>query len=323
MTNAKQTRPNRAGPAALRRVLTEVADFHLDDARLALVASAEAAGEDVEHLYPAELWHIEQCVSCAYQYGELVADLQAAFQEIADDAATVPPAAVYAAWLLARSGLAGRLRELVEALVARLPIFFSSRPVTAADVSRTVVERATRLAAADTRQPLPDPAFVAAILKAIRADVSALSLYLAGVAQSIWGRRMAVQHSATPGWSSLQITPLSTSGAAVREEPVVYTLAEIPPTDAGEVWRIAEQELADPSSIRLEVLARRLSPLSCFLAVRVEQGDRPPLANYRVQIRYGEMEWEVLTDPAGLSVFSPLPIAALAQITMTARAPTA
>ncbi|MEW5987487.1 MAG: hypothetical protein AB1791_12710, partial [Chloroflexota bacterium] len=218
------------------------------------------------------------------------------------------------AWLLQR--LAAPLPELVEAIVTRLPFFFLRRPLTPADVSSSSIETASRQAAAATQQPAPGPAVVGAILEAVRADLGALGIYLAEVAQATWGRRVAVQIGVAPGGSSMRLSPASQSlapAATIHEESARYLLGRTVPTAAApdEVWRVTEQELTGVPPLHVELVAKRLSSLTCSLAVQIER------AGYRVALRYGDEEQATLTDETGRALFSPLPIAALSQLTVT------
>ncbi|MEM7117611.1 MAG: hypothetical protein AAF614_34585 [Chloroflexota bacterium] len=74
----------------LRQALSEPLGPHLDDEVLAEMATAEAAGEDIEVLFAQELIHLEQCVQCAEAYAELVELMETAVSAMALPA-VVPP----------------------------------------------------------------------------------------------------------------------------------------------------------------------------------------------------------------------------------------
>jgi hypothetical protein len=89
------------GLDALRRALTAPLGAHVDDETMALLVTAEAAGEDIEETYAAPLAHIERCATCAESYLELAQMMLEAVAEMDAAADAVSPEEVYAL-LLAR-----------------------------------------------------------------------------------------------------------------------------------------------------------------------------------------------------------------------------
>ncbi|MBU1662374.1 MAG: hypothetical protein KKD28_12985, partial [Chloroflexi bacterium] len=80
---------NDRGLSALHAVLTQTPTPHLDDDALAEIATIEAAGDDIDSLYPFEVRHIESCPQCAQAYGELVEMMLLTVGDMAAAAAAV------------------------------------------------------------------------------------------------------------------------------------------------------------------------------------------------------------------------------------------
>ena len=82
---------SKRGIAALREALTGPLGAHLDGETLAVIVTAEAAGEDVEKAYAQALTHIERCEMCAEAYGELAEMMVAAIADMDAAAEAIPP----------------------------------------------------------------------------------------------------------------------------------------------------------------------------------------------------------------------------------------
>ena len=77
---------SKLGLTALYQALVEPIGPHLDDETVAEIASAEAAGENVDQMYAIQLQHIESCVKCAEAYASLVEGMLAATTDMAETA---------------------------------------------------------------------------------------------------------------------------------------------------------------------------------------------------------------------------------------------
>ena len=104
---------SKLGLTALYQALVEPIGPHLDDETVAEIASAEAAGENVDQMYAIQLQHIESCVKCAEAYASLVVGMLAATTDMAETANVLASRETYGAHLgeFARS-IWGRVIEI-------------------------------------------------------------------------------------------------------------------------------------------------------------------------------------------------------------------
>ena len=86
---------SKHGLTTLYQALTEPLGPHLDDETLAEIASAEAAGENVDRMYADQLHHIESCVICAEAYASLAEGMLAATADMAEAANALTPFDAY------------------------------------------------------------------------------------------------------------------------------------------------------------------------------------------------------------------------------------
>jgi hypothetical protein len=262
---------------ALRQALSGPPGPHLDQQRLAELATAEVAGQLVEQRYQAALAHLEHCLTCAEAYSELVTLALTATEQMASAAAAVPPEAVYAAYL--QQAASDAPPQVIASLVAQLPLRFTAAPTSSAGVSQEWVQAA-----------VPQPTWANRLLQAIGHDLPALRLYLEQAAAAAWQQAADLRLDVNGRLLPLHLV----SSPLLREERVTwYTAGE---------------------SIQVEVA--RLSPLACRLTVRLRPAAAAPLAGRSVTIRTPQESQTAETDGQGVAHFEPVAIAALPQLTI-------
>ncbi|MDX1686635.1 MAG: hypothetical protein R3248_01515 [Candidatus Promineifilaceae bacterium] len=288
------------GVEALRRALESPVGDHLDDDVLAALATAEAAGEDVETLYPEPVAHLETCVRCAQAYGDLVEMMLEAVDEMAATAQRTSPQAAYAALLarrLSEEGAEG-VQGLAEGAAAGLPALFAEPPAGPEEVTPLLV--ATALAASEgdgveVEHDLENEAALAVVQRvteAVRERFSALPLYLLGAAEAAWQRAPAVRME-MGGRREEAALRRGPAPALLREATAEYGA----PEEAGRL----------PVTLR----AVRLSTLACRVEVQVETMGEGPEAGITVRACLPGGEETATTDDRGVATFAPVPIAAL------------
>jgi hypothetical protein len=266
---------------ALRQALNSPPGPHLDQQRLAELATAEAAGEPIENLYPAALAHLEHCLTCAEAYSELVTLALTAAENMASAAAAVSPEAVYTALLQQAAPTVPSL--LIESLVVQLPLRITTAPTSATQITPEWVQPAAH-------QPSPRSPWTDRLLPAIRQNLPALRLYLEQAAAATWQQAADLRLDVNGRLLPLHLV----SSPLLREERVTwYTAGE---------------------SIQVEVA--RLSPLACRLTVRLRPAAAAPLAGRSVTIRTPQESQTAETDGQGVAHFEPVAIAALPQLTI-------
>jgi hypothetical protein len=287
--------PRRNAPLSqLRQTLTTPPAPHLDDAQLAELATAEALGEPLETLYPQEIFHLETCVRCAEAYADLLELTLPAFEAMT---ASVSPREGYLALLLrelrARLGNLPGLPEFAQTLTHALPQHFPTAP-TAADFTDTFLKQL----------PLPPNLPPAPLLALLRDNLRALTLYLQGTADALWGTPAHPALENVKPWGKLHLT--------LTPAPIIPTLADTRP--AGDTWTLARTRTESPLPLNLTLHAQRLSPLACRLEIVL---DRPGLfdpAGRTVELHYAGQTLTAQTDPHGRATFTPIPIAALPEL---------
>ncbi|HLF25889.1 MAG TPA: hypothetical protein VJG32_06100 [Anaerolineae bacterium] len=296
---------SKGGLTALYQALNEPIGPHLDDETLAEIASAEAAGEDVDRRYAAHMRHIESCLTCAEAYADLMEMMSAAVSEMAEAAQKSDPVEVYVAQLLqatrSRVGDVSNLPSLIQAVAVALPARFTVSPVPGEE-TEAVVESAIRKA---TKTIATTPEVVTALREAIRDRLPDLSAYLVTFAQSLWGRAMEIKSEMTGAWQSLQLSPAPRAAVPMLSGQV-----------AGAEWPLLSRRSDQPLPLTIEARATRSTELECWLAVRVDRLGLATAAGRTVQIAFGDQELAAVTDEQGVARFEPLPIAALSQLTV-------
>jgi len=303
------------GVGALRRALEEPAGSHLDDETLAALATAEAAGDEVEALYPGEVAHVEACVRCAEAYGELVELMVEAVDAMAVAAQKASPREVYAALLARRLATsegpqaAEDVEGVAQRVAAALPVLFTEVPAAPEEVTPALVAAALEAGFVDQGADQAKEEDVAAALaeqvtEAVREQVAALALYLQGAAEAAWKRAPAVR-TVIGDRSQEAIVQRGPAPAILREPPAEYG-AE------GAARRAEEGGGRLPVTLR----AVRLSTLACRLEVQVEAVEGA-VAGVAVRVQLPGREEVAMTDGRGLATFFPVPIAALPHLVVS------
>jgi hypothetical protein len=291
----------------LRQALVELGS-HLDSASLAEMATAEAAGEDVQQLYPVPLQHVEHCQECAEAYYELAEMMLMAVAAMSLTATAVSPAAVYESILLRE--LAGQklpwpsLPQLVRRLVATLPQIVDKAPEMTAVTPELILSALKNEAiAGESVTPL-----VTALVQAVRRHLTAFTLFLNTMAETTWGHAVRVAIEAYDDRHALQLMP-----APAARAPLLSS------RQTGPEWRLLNQTIATPLPLQVEVQAARLSPLACTLSVRVDRPGLMLVEGRDIEISYQDRLLRQQTDKNGIALFSPVPIAALPHLTLSIR----
>lgn len=217
---------SKRGLSALYQALTEPIGPHLDDETLAEIASAEAAGKNIDRMYDAQLVHIEACVKCAEAYASLVEMMFAATADMAQAANALAPIESYG----------DQFRQL---------------------------------------------------------------------ASSIWGRAVEVTSTLTGAWRSLRLS--------LAPSTVVPTLGN---EQIGAEWVLFSQQFGQPLPFTIEVRARRLTEITCQLAVRVDRLGLTEVAGRTIEIAFDDQSYLATTNDRGVAFFESIPIAAVAQLTI-------
>ncbi len=109
----------------LQRLLMEESVEVMDDELLAEIASAAAAGEDVDVLYADEMRLIESSVPLAEAYGELAAMMETAVFTMSQAAQAVSPRDIYLGMLAERVTLSPEQRVAAGDVVDRLAVLLA------------------------------------------------------------------------------------------------------------------------------------------------------------------------------------------------------
>lgn len=277
------------GAKALGQALGAPAGPHLDDETLAALATAEAAGESLEALYPEAVAHIETCVRCAKAYAELAEMMMEAVASMASAARRMSPEEVYAGLLARRLAAEGAhdVQSVVERAAARLPALFTDLPAGPEEVTPGLIAEA--MAVGEVEEEAAGAA--QRVTELVREQLSALTLYLQGAAATTWERAVAV--TAEVGGRRQEV--------ALAQDPAPGVIRE-----AQSEYRAPEEEGRLPVTLR----AVRLSTIACRLEVQVE-GREGGVAGAVVRVHLPGREETVVTDDQGLATFAPVPIAAL------------
>jgi len=296
------TRKNNLGLENLRRALTASQTQHLDDAQLSELATADTAGEALETRFPQETAHLETCVPCAEAYAELVEMTLAAFEGMAEAAAAVSPLDVYTALLQRAVQTQTRetptLARVVRQIANALPAHFPRAPATAGDIRPETI---TALAGQAQSPADLTPELLIALTQAVRQNLAALSLYLSGVAGSIWGRAVEVKSEVTGMWGNLRL------GLAPRLAQPILGEAD----SVGDEWALTIARMGRPLPVNVTLQAERLSPLACRVIVRADRPGLPDAAGRVVELHFAGQTLIEQTDAGGVARFEPVPIAAL------------
>jgi len=273
---------------------------HLAEETIAELASAEAAGEDIDRLYPSAVAHVESCLPCAEAYGELAVMMLAAIDDMAAAAARVKPQEVLASILLAdveaRAFPSAQIPELVRAVVENLPPLFAALPASAADISAAAIA-----AVIEKVSPPVEAAHIApALTGSLRRHLAALSLFLTNLADSVWGSVVEVKTGLEEAWQVLRFQP--------GPEPAVPTMGE---RAAGPDWQLTSQQVGHPIPFNVTARAERTSPLACRVTVSVDRPGLPDPSGRLVQLHYADQTLRAKTDLAGMARFESVPIAVL------------
>lgn len=284
---------SKRGLYALHKAITTPLSPHLDDETIAELATAEAAGEDIEASYPAQVRHIEVCAQCADEYGELVEMMLAA---VGEAFAAPSPQDVYANTLLedirTRAVESPRLPDFVRKMVALLAVRLADHPASVADIGGETIE-----------ELIDDSEVSATILQSIERHLPVLAIYLTGMAEAAWGRAIGIKASLSETWGSLQLHPLP--------EATAPTLSG---HETGREWQIFRQHIGQPLPLNITAWAERQSPLACSLSIQIDRPGLQDVAGRSVQLKYGDQTWVVETDQAGIARFESVPVAAVPDV---------
>ena len=296
---------SKRGLAALYQALNEALGPHISSETLAEIASAEAANENIDVLYPAEVHHIETCPKCAEAYAGLAEMMLAVIGDMAEGASAIATPATFAASLLAdaelRAGDTFDLPTLVQAVVVKLPAHFGKVPASAEEIDEAVTT-----AIKDITQAKPAPPDLAARLaKVIGRNVAALSAFLLGYASSIWGRGVEITIRAIGTWQSLQLS--------IAPSKTVPTLGG---EQTGAEWLMFSQETGRPLPLNIEARAVQLTPMTCQLVIRADRVGLADPAGRMIEIQYADQHRSATTDEQGIARFGSVPIGALSQLTV-------
>lgn len=289
---------SRRGMAALRDALTAPLGPHVDDETLALIVTAEAAGENVDVAYAETMAHIERCATCAASYGELAQMMFAAVADMDAAAGALAPSDVYTALLaqqLEREGLdASQAGRLANQAARNLPLSLSAAPQPESIDERWL---------AGVLPPAESPALVQPLARALRATASALARYMRALAEDTWARYVRFHDTIVEGWNRLPLMADTSPGA----RPSMVREAE-------PAWELDQEGSGRPLSLTIDARAERLDNVSCRLIINVDQEGKPPAAGRVVRLRAGSHVWEATTNEKGVGQVEPFPIASLSAL---------
>jgi len=296
---------SKRGLSALHDALTGPLGDHLDDEILAELATAETAGEQIEARYPSQVKHIEHCTQCAQAYSELVELMLFAVDGMATAASAVQPVETFAAFLLgdmeAQIPSFPKSAEFVHSLASKLPTLFVKLPSSQADID---FDRLTTLVT-ETDPSISDTTSLAiAITQSIQQNLSALSIYLEGVANSLWGRSIRVRQQIADDWQSLFLS----LGPQYREA----TLGRFDVVDSE--WPLMQLQSGHGLPFQISAWAERISQVACKVYIRIDRPGLVDAAGRIVELSYDEQTLTSQSDESGTAVFKPVPIAAVPQV---------
>ena len=278
----------KRGLNALHEAITTPLSTHLDAETIAELATAEAAGEDIEVSYPDQVRHIEVCAQCADEYGELVEMMLAA---VGEAFAALSPQDVYVNTLLEDLGKqtveSPQLSVMVRKIVAHLPA-----RLTDLAVNTETIEDLTE-----------ETDFSAAILRSIERHLPALTVYLTGMAEAAWGRAIGIKKSFSETWGALQLRPLP--------EATTPTLSG---GETGKKWQIFRQHVGRPLPLNITAWAERESPLACSIFIQIDRPGLKEVDGRVVKLKYGDQTRTEETDHAGIVRFESVPVTVVPNI---------
>lgn len=278
----------------LRRLLTEPLGAHIDDQRLAEMAAAISAGEDVDALFATELAHIEQCLACAAEYDELVTLSVTAVTDMSLAAQEISPQEVFAE-LIRRAADVSLDRTMVRQLIAALPFLFTQPPASPTEFDETLAGNDL----AEQRTHLP-------ILQAVRHNLAALAAYLTSASNAVWGRVLQTEITTAAQGYSLNFQPALAPAVPTLSSGVV-----------GEEWELFSRRVGQMPPLHVDVRAQRQTDLACRLIVQVDRPGLVSAAGRQVTVQFAEESVTQVTDYNGNVTFSDIPIAALAGLVLT------
>lgn len=285
--------------AHLRHILTKTDTPAIDDQLLAEIASAEAAGMDVDALYAVELSQIEASLPLAETYADLVQMMTTAVSQMTLAATAVSPQDVYvyllqrqlAAYADATTNLKPHLYALAEGLAQQI----TTVPHTASDVPHDLIQTTTPELSTSLRQRLT-------VL--VQENMAALALYLRGHAEALWQQLFTVVATPQQGEVLLQIRLAPTSipvmsGAETGEQRVLFS-----------------QRVGHPLPQNVTIQVKRSSLLACTLLVQRIAPGLPNASGQAVRVDYGTVRQTAVTDHTGTAYFHDIPISALPTLTI-------
>jgi hypothetical protein len=297
---------NQDGLLALQDALSGSLGPHLDDEMISELATVEAAGEDIEALYPDQVKHLEVCAQCATEYSELVDMMLVA---VGDSVVAVSPQEQFVQLL--RTDFDQKdihmpgFSSVLDQLVSYLPLSFVTQPVSVKEIQSGMVEQIARQSAVPEKQ---FQEFITVVIQSLEKHFSALKAFLMGRAENIWGQPLGTNSQRSDMGAVLQLFP--TAKATV---PILSTqLSE-------EKWALLSQRVGDPIPFHVGVWAERTSPLACDLNIQIDRPGLDNAAGRSVQLRYGYHIRSTQTSSSGIARFADIPIAAIPNIEISFR----
>lgn len=290
------------GQAHLRRALLEPPGGHLDDDMLALLATLEAAGENIDQHYPVEVAHLETCVTCAEAYAQLMALMLTAVGDMEAAAERYDPQANLQHYL--QEALDAELQAAPE-LKRELEAWLETAPATLTQIDTQEVERALPTTG------LWSPSFRARLTQALSQRLTWLRDYALATAQTAWDQAFTWQAEPASGWYHLRLQPLP-----AKSVPLLST------RQVGAQREVVATRTPGPLGLNLVIVTQALDALRCQLLVSVDRPGLSQASGRVVELRYGGavgdiMERTAVTDERGIAEFDEVPIAALPHLSVT------
>jgi hypothetical protein len=221
--------------------------------------------------------------------------------EMAKAAAVVDPQEVYTSLLAGQvdpsTAPTENLFGLLQNITDILPALFSRLPASLEELDETVVATAVKTT------PGLSSELATKIIQAIGRNLSALTAYLLGAANTAWGRNLDIQTTVSERGHTLHLRPGPTIAVPILGSQ-----------ETGEKWSLLERPVGYPLPLHVSVRAERLTELACRLVVQVDRPGLQRAEGRTVQIRYGSQAETAMTDENGRATFAPIPVGALLEL---------
>jgi hypothetical protein len=224
---------------------------------------------------------------------------------MAATASAVQPVETYTAFLLqdmeAQIPSFPKSAEFVHSLASKLPTLFVKLPTSQADID---FDRLTTLVTETDPSICDTTSLTTAITQSIQRNLSALSIYLEGVANSLWGRSIRVRQQIADDWQNLFLS----LGPQYREA----TLGGFDVVDSE--WPLMQLHSGHGLPLQVSAWAERISPIACKVYIQIDRPGLVDVAGRIIEISYNEQTLSSQSDESGTAVFEPVPIAAVPQV---------